>query len=248
MAPGIKDAPTVEPLPSLTEQRDYWDARWDRQRQPNYFQTRRGETVLAILQTLRLDNPTILDFGCGTGWFTERLCHVGRATGIDLSPAAIAIAQATYPHVPFIAGNLYETTFPAGHFDVGLSQEVVAHVEDPAAYLDIIARVLKPNGYLIITAANRVVMDRWPERGPDPHSHIKFYPTRGEFKRMLDGRFRVLRTTSIMPLGDHGFLRFVNSHKLNAVLVWVIPPRVLERLKEWAGLGYTLIAVAQKRP
>ena len=81
MAPGIKDAPTVEPLPSLTEQRDYWDARWDRQRQPNYFQTRRGETVLAILQTLRLDNPTILDFGCGTGWFTERLCHVGRATG-----------------------------------------------------------------------------------------------------------------------------------------------------------------------
>ena len=116
------------------------------------------------------------------------------------------------------------------------------------AYLDIIARVLKPNGYLIITAANRVVMDRWPERGPDPHSHIKFYPTRGEFKRMLDGRFRVLRTTSIMPLGDHGFLRFVNSYKLNAVLGWVIPLRVLERLKEWAGLGYTLIAVAQKRP
>jgi len=28
----------------------------------------------------------------------------------------------------------------------------------------------------------------------------------------------------------------------------VIPLRVLERLKEWAGLGYTLIAVAQKRP
>ncbi|PYO11843.1 MAG: hypothetical protein DMD31_17790 [Gemmatimonadetes bacterium] len=222
--------------------------KWDRQRRPNYFQTRRGETVLAILQTLGLDNPTILDFGCGTGWFTERLCHVGRATGIDLSPAAIAIAQASYPHVPFIAGNLYETTFPAGHFDVVVSQEVVAHVEDPDAYLAIIDRIFKPNGYLIITSANRVVIDRWPERGPDPFAHIKFYPTRREFKRMVQRRFRVLRTTSIMPLGDHGFLRFVNSHKLNAVLGWVIPPRVLERLKEWAGLGYTLIAVAQKRP
>src|SRR2546427_6945461 len=99
MAPGIKDAPTVEPLPSLTEQRDYWDARWDRQRQPNYFQTRRGETLPAIFQTLPLHNPTILAFGCGTGRVTERLCHVGPATGIHLSPSAIAHAAATYPHV-----------------------------------------------------------------------------------------------------------------------------------------------------
>ncbi len=247
MAPGLKGAAT-EPLPSLTEQRDYWDERWDRQREPNSFQTRRGDTVLAIVKKLGLDDPAILDFGCGTGWFTERLCHVGRATGIDLSPAAIAIAQATYPHVPFIAGNLYDTTFPAEHFDLVVSQEVVPHVEDPAAYLDIIARVLKPNGYLIITAANRVVMDRWPERGPDPHSHLKFYPTRREFKRTLRRRFRVAWTTSIMPLGNHGFLRLVNSYKLNAALGWVIPSRFLERLKEWAGLGYTLIALAQKRP
>src|SRR5437879_9939589 len=183
MGPGLKGAAT-EPLPSLTEQRDYGDERWDRQREPNSFQTRRGDTVLAIVKKLGLDDPAILDFGCGTGWFTERLCHVGRATGIDLSPAAIAIAQATYPHVPFIAGNLYDTTFPAAHFDLVVSQDVVPHVEDPAAYLDIIARVLKPNGYLIITAANRLVIKRW-DYGPDPDAHIKFYPSRGEFKAML---------------------------------------------------------------
>ena len=248
MALGLNRAPTAPPLPPLAEQREFWDERWTRQRYPKYFQTRRGETVLAILQTLRLTNPQILDFGCGPGWFTERLSHVGRAVGIDFSPAAIAFAQATYPSIPFIAGNVYESTFPDDHFDVVVSQEVVAHVEDPPAYLDIIARILKPNGYLIITSANRLVMQRWDHGGPDPDAHLKLYPSRRQFKQILQRRFRVLWTTSIMPVGDRGFLRLVNSYKLNKALGWVIPERYLERLKEWAGLGYTLIALAQKRP
>jgi SAM-dependent methyltransferase len=235
------------PLPSLDEQRGFWDERWDRQRLPNDYQRRRGDTVLEMLTSLRLRNPEILDFGCGTGWFTADLSRWGRATGIDLSEVAIAEARASYPQVRFIAGNLYETTFPAEHFDVVVSQEVVAHVEDPAGYLDLIARVLKPNGYVIITTANRLVIERW-DYGPDPFAHIKFYPTRREFKQMLRRRFHVLRTTSIIPIGDRGILRLVNSPKLNTALGWLLSPRGLERLKEWAGFGYTIIALAQKRP
>ena len=89
-------------------------------------------------------------------------------------------------------------------------------------------------------------MERWDHGAPDPEAHIKLYPNRREFKRMLCRRFRVLRTTSIMPVGDRGVLRLVNSYKLNSALGWVIPPRYLERVKEWAGLGYTLVALAQK--
>jgi len=238
---------TKAALPSLTDQRRYWDERWDQHRLPNAYQQRRGDTVLAILKGLRLANPEILDFGCGTGWFTAELAQYGRATGIDLSEVAIAEARASYPHVPYIAGNLYDTTFPDQHFDVVVSQEVVAHVESPAVYLDMIGRILKPNGYLIITSANRLVIERW-DYGPDPDAHIKFFPTRRSFKRMLRERFRVLYTTSIIPIGDRGVLRLVNSYKINKALGWVIPPRHIERLKEWAGFGYSLVALAQKRP
>jgi 2-polyprenyl-3-methyl-5-hydroxy-6-metoxy-1,4-benzoquinol methylase len=178
---------------------------------------------------------------------TADLSEAGRATGIDLSEVAIAQARAAYPHVRFIAGNLYETTFPAEQFDVVVSQEVLAHVEDPDRYLGIIARILKPNGYLIITTANRLVMERWDPGGPDPDAHIKVYPNRRELKRMLRGRFRVLRTMSIIPIGDRGILRLVNSYKLNTALRWFLSPRHIERLKEWAGFGYTLIALAQPR-
>jgi SAM-dependent methyltransferase len=149
--------------------------------------------------------------------------------------------------VPFVAGNLYETTVATEPFDVVVSQEVVAHVEDPAAYLDLIARVLKPGGYLIITSANRLVIERWDRGGPDPDAHLKFYPSRGEFKRMLRPKFVVLRTSSIMPIGDRGILRVVNSYKLNRLVGWLISPARLERLKEWLGFGYTLIAVARRR-
>ena len=235
-------------LPSLAEQREYWDDRWRRQRCPNDYQRRRGDTVLAVLESLRLADPEILDFGCGTGWFTAELSRLGRATGIDLSEGAIAQAKATYPHIPFIAANLFETSFPAERFDVVVSQEVLAHVEDPPRYLDIIARILKPNGYLIITTANRLVMERWDQGVPDPDAHIKLYPDRREFKRMLRRRFRVLRTTSVIPIGDRGILRLVNSYKLNTALGWVLPARHLERFKEWAGFGYTLVALARKLP
>ena len=239
---------TTPTRPPLAAQQRYWDERWDHQRLPNDFQRRRGDTVLALLRSLHLRDPAILDLGCGTGWFTAELSRLGRATGLDLSETAINHARATYPNVPFIAANLFEISFEPEQFGVVVSQEVLAHVQDPPRYLEIVARVLAPKGYLIITTANRVVMERWDHGGPDPDAHLKLYLNRRELRRALRPRFRVLRTTSIIPLGNRGVLRWVNSSTLNRALGRVIPPPCLERLKEWAGLGYTLVALAQKRP
>jgi len=238
---------TTAARPSIADQRRYWDERWDHQRLANDYQRQRGATVLAYLRSLHLPDPAILDFGCGTGWFTAELSCLGRATGIDLSETAIAHARAAHPHLPFIAANLFEISLQPAQFDVVVSQEVLAHVQDPPRYLDIIARVLAPKGYLIITTANRVVMERWDHGGPDPDAHLKLYVNRREFTQALRPRFRVLRTSTIIPLGNRGFLRLVNSSTLNRVIGRVIPPAYLERLKEWAGWGYTLVALAQKR-
>jgi hypothetical protein len=66
--------------------------------------------------------------------------------------------------------------------------------------------------------------------------------------RLLEPRFRVRRTTSVIPIGHRGVLRLVNSYKLNRTLGLVVPPTRIERLKERAGLGYSIIALAQKAP
>jgi 2-polyprenyl-3-methyl-5-hydroxy-6-metoxy-1,4-benzoquinol methylase len=237
---------TTANCPSLADQEQYWNARWDQTRTPNQLMARRGDTLLNILRSLPLQNPKILDLGCGTGWFTGKLAQLGEATGIDLSETAIAIAKSQFPHVKFMATNLFEHPLPAKHFDVIVSQEVIAHVQDQVGYVERIAATLKPHGYLVITTANKFMVERvsWPQQPP---SHIEKWFTLRLFKRLLNSHFRVLKTMTIMPVGDRGIYSIINSRKLNIVLGWMIANHRLEAFKEWAGLGYTLIAVAQKR-
>ena len=235
------------PDPSLAEQHRYWNARWDRTRTPNEWQLRQGDAILRFVERLALERPKILDIGCGTGWFTGRLSSLGPAVGMDLSATAIAKAKTQYPGVTFIAGNVFETELPAGHFDLVVSQEVIAHVKDQVGLLNRIADALRPGGYLVITTANKLVMDRI-DFGPDPDAHIKQWLDLKALKRLLQPRFDVLRSTSVLPMGDRGFLRVVNSPRLNDALSTVIPRRSLDSLKERAGLGYTLVVLAQRKP
>jgi hypothetical protein len=82
---------------------------------------------------------------------------------------------------------------------------------------------------------------------PRPPELIEQWVDRRGLRRMLQPWFDVIRLTTLMPIGNAGILRFVNSDKLNRLVGTVIPRRYLERLKEWAGLGYTVLALAQKR-
>src|SRR2546427_10840956 len=231
--------------PTLVEQEQYWEE-WQETRSITPWALRRAETLLALLRSLNLSVPTILDLGCGTGWFTEKLAHFGAATGIDLSAKAIGLAKRRFPDTSFIAGNIFETALPLESFDVVVSQQVIAHVVDQTRYLDLAASALKPGGHLIVTTPNKFVMDRldWP---PEPSSHIERWLSAEDLRRLLQPHFQVLRTTTIIPIGNRGILRLTNSHKLNRLLGLFASERYLESLKESAGLGYTIIGLARKR-
>ena len=235
--------------PSLTEQQRFWNAWNATLRDPknlNEWALKRCETILGLVRSLALDNPKIIDFGCGTGWLTERLAQFGPATGIDLAESVIAAAQSRAPQIKFLAGDLLHLPLPSAYYDLVVSQEVIAHIPDQVAYLDRAADVLKPRGYLIITTPNKFVMDRgdWPAQPP---AHIEQWLTMTHLKQLLHEHFRILRTTTIVPLGHHGILRLINSRKINAALESLVSPQTLERFKGWAGCGYTLVALAQKR-
>jgi 2-polyprenyl-3-methyl-5-hydroxy-6-metoxy-1,4-benzoquinol methylase len=237
--------------PSLSEQERYWNTKWGDAKNVNecgaegHWSRARAETILALLRSLPLRAPRILDFGCGTGWFTDMLSSLGAATGIDLSTSAIATAKSRYPRPTFIAGNLFQIPIPAGDFDVVVSQEVIAHVEDQPGYLDRIADALRPGGYLIISTPNKFVMDR-VDFGMEPPGHLERWLTRRHLVRLLQARFRVLRTTSVIFIGDSGILRLLNSPKLNRVASLFLAAPRLDAWKGRAHLGYTLVALAQK--
>jgi len=238
---------TVAENPAFEEQREYWDERWNRQRWPNKWQLRRGQTILDLARGLSLQDPTVLDLGCATGWFTAQLSRFWPdVTGIDLSEAAIELAKQDFPGVRYIAGNIFEMDLLAQTMDLVICQEVIAHVPDQANLVRRIARIIKPGGHLIISTANKFVVDRW-DMGPDPNSHIKQWLTMRTFKALLEPQFRVLKTCSIIPIGERGILRFINSHRLNTLLRPFLSDDQIERAKEKAGLGYSLIALAQTK-
>jgi 2-polyprenyl-3-methyl-5-hydroxy-6-metoxy-1,4-benzoquinol methylase len=234
--------------PTLDIQKKFWNDKWDQSRNqyPHDRARRRGDKILAYLRSIGRERPTILDLGCGTGWFTNQLAELGPSTGLDLSVEAIAQAKSQFPQVAFQAGNLFEMALSERQFDVIVSQEVLAHVADQSGYLERAALMLKPGGHLIVTTPNPFIHERceWPVLPP---GHIEQWLTPRALKHLLRPHFRVLRRTTAVPLGHRGFLRLVNSPKLNGVLGTLLSKGRIEAFKEWAGFGWTQIVLAQKR-
>src|SRR5262249_49094563 len=116
--------------PTIDEQKRFWDWHWQHwqdRKTINEWKDRRHDMVVSFVGSLGLDNPLILDVGCGPGWYTNRLSRFGNVTGIDLSEEAIQMAKSRFRHITFIARNVFDDPLPAGHFDVVVSQEVIDH-------------------------------------------------------------------------------------------------------------------------
>ena len=240
--------------PSAEAQQEYWDERWGVQKSPNAWQQRRADAIMAILRDLPLDNPRILDLGCATGWMTKMLSELGTAEGVDLSETAIEVAKERFPGIRYTAGDLYEIELTSELVDVVVCQEVIAHVSDQAVLIRRIADVMKPGGYLVISAANKFVMDRVRDSDglvgvgdEDPEDHIKKWLDMKGLKGLIAADFTVLRSTSVIPMGHRGWLRLINSHTLNHLVSWLIPQKRLDALKERMGLGYSIIVVGRKK-
>lgn len=108
-----------------------------------------------LVSTLRQHGvQSILDAGCGDGWFTAELHKQGfQAVGMDISGRALELASRRYPHLTFQRYPLDREgwPFPAGHFDAVFASEVIEHIYDIGTMFAEMNRVLRGDGLLIIT-------------------------------------------------------------------------------------------------
>jgi 2-polyprenyl-6-hydroxyphenyl methylase/3-demethylubiquinone-9 3-methyltransferase len=109
-----------------------------------------------------LEGKTALDVGCGAGLLAEPLARLGaKVTGLDAAPELIAVAREHAAgqglEIDYRAGELEELE---GLFDLITCMEVVEHVADPAAFVKALARLLAPNGLLVMSTPNATAMSK----------------------------------------------------------------------------------------
>jgi 2-polyprenyl-3-methyl-5-hydroxy-6-metoxy-1,4-benzoquinol methylase len=134
----------------------------------------------------------VLDAGCGTGYGSELINVAGASevVAIDRSEAALDLARATVSEgVTCQLGDVAELSFADDSFDAVVCFEVIEHVDDPDRVLDEFARVLRPDGLLIVSSPNR---DRYVPGNPH---HVREL-VRDEMQAMLDARFASARIIS----------------------------------------------------
>lgn len=122
----------------------------------------------------------MLDIGCGRGWLTKLANAYGRCEGVEPVTEVVEHARRLFPHLTFHVGTA-ESLLNRGDvtsYDVVIASEVVEHVPDAekAAFMESLARLIRPGGYLILTTPRAEVRAQW-ERIAPPNQPVEDWLT-----------------------------------------------------------------------
>lgn len=111
-----------------------------------------SRAVLKSIEHFVQRQGRLLDVGCGPGIFVSEAVNRGwNVTGLEASVRAVDLGQQKFG-VSLTTGDMDTLkTMPAQAFEVVTMFDVIEHVVDPATLIELTARVLKPNGYLVLT-------------------------------------------------------------------------------------------------
>lgn len=198
--------------PDIQQQRESYDEIWGDLPESRYrAQQHLKNRIFAIRQLLadlKLDNPSILEIGCGFGVISREPSEFGRVTGMDLSPKGVEIANRLNPELEYFHGDVLSHDFDDAKYDVIVNSEVIEHVQgkNRERFIEVIAGLLSPEGYMILTTPNKQLSD-----SVSTFQLIEEHFTRDDLVSLLEPRFEIHHLTTVhrvFPILGYKFRTF----------------------------------------
>ena len=216
------------------------DVHIERRHNPNLYRYTAAERLLPTQPS----GLSVLELGGGIGEFSRRL----RARNIDVTFADLSehnVAKARSFGCAAHRVDLNEglAVFPDASFDGIVMLEIIEHVVAAEFLLQECARVLKPNGFLILSTPNFAYLFNrlrilFGKLSSDEGYHYRFF-TRSSLKRQLrEAHFNIDRYASSVPAMG---VNFIWNRMLHRDRKHVQVPRFLSSL-----FAQTLMVRARK--
>ncbi len=148
----------VTPRPDITEMKELYQGQ-ETKIDLSQHMTGRDEKTIEARWALRVikryqTGGALLEVGSAAGYFLREAQRQGFAVqGIDLVQQFVRFATEVLD-VPVFEGTLRDARFAPETFDVVYMRNVLGHLAFPIAEFEIVHRVLKPRGYLVLETGN----------------------------------------------------------------------------------------------
>lgn len=144
-------------------------------------------TIAYLVKSVK--NSKILDVGCGTGGTSNAFLKFGYLVGTDLSIAALKLATKK-GFTNILKSSLTNIPLKDETFDIITALDVIEHMENDHSVLLELNRLVKLNGYVIITVPAFQFL--WSEHDV-ALSHFRRYTTSTLTKVLNETNFEVVR-------------------------------------------------------
>jgi SAM-dependent methyltransferase len=176
----------------------------------------------------------VLDVGCGKGYFGEALKQSREIEVWGIEPVAAAAAEAATKLDHVVEGMFTpEADLPVESFDGIFFNDVLEHLFDPAAALQLARKLLKPDGAVIASIPNirhfptmweLIVRKDWrySDSGILDRTHLTFFTQKSILALFANCDFKVERIEGINPPSRGAarkwhLFKFINGLTFNAI-------------------------------